>query len=595
MLNPKSIAVLPFVNLSKGDENDYFSDGITEEVINALGKIEGLKVIARTSSFAYKNKAIDVRVVGNELGVESILEGSIRQYKKRLRILVALVRTDNGLQVWSESFERNLEDIFALQDEISLCIADKIRENFGHLEIQESLIEAATENIEAYRLYLEARYHHLKWNSEGIRKSVELYEKCIEQEPNFALPYFGLGYSYAMYGSWGNDRDLLTLSANYIERGFALESNSHLGYFAKATLHFWGYWDFPKGEAFFKKALELNPTYTEAEEGLAELYTANGLLEEARHHIDHILSISPLSANHYFTKANTYYLQKDFVNAEKCLQVSRQINPEFTHSLALLQLCYIHLGDYQKLDSLLLSTAKTENAQACRALYRLLNPSENIEEMQLAPADNAPTEPEVNLLPWQLFLWANSGGISQALTLLEEQVEKRQGQIINFSSLPLLQALHEQPRFQTLISRTFQPENLAKSSNEGIFALKKNKSILLSDPESNELLRALEEGMKEEKWYRNASLSLRELADKLYIHPNKLSWLINEKTGKNFNEYINGYRLQEFKKQALNPKNAHLTLLGLAYESGFNSKSVFNTFFKKETGLTPKSWLKQNI
>ena len=160
----KSIAVLPFVNMSADPENEYFSDGITEEIINALTTVKGLKVIARTSSFAFKNKNIDVRTIGDQLGVGTILEGSVRKAKNRVRITAQLISTNDGTHFWSKNFDRDLEDIFALQDEISLHIADQIRENFGHLNIQEHLIEAPTQNMEAYDLYLKGRYQHLLWD-----------------------------------------------------------------------------------------------------------------------------------------------------------------------------------------------------------------------------------------------------------------------------------------------------------------------------------------------------------------------------------------------------------------------------------------------
>ncbi|MCB0644482.1 MAG: hypothetical protein KDC44_22715, partial [Phaeodactylibacter sp.] len=140
MHTQKSIVVLPFENISSDPENEYFADGVTEEIINALSKVEGLKVTVRTSSFAYKNNLKDIRMIGKELGVSTALEGSIRKSGSRIRISTQLTRTDNGFQVWSESFDRNLTDIFELQDEISLLIADKIRENFGHFEIKEHLV-----------------------------------------------------------------------------------------------------------------------------------------------------------------------------------------------------------------------------------------------------------------------------------------------------------------------------------------------------------------------------------------------------------------------------------------------------------------------
>ena len=205
----KSIAVLPFANMSTDPENEYFSDGITEEIINALTTIKGLKVIARTSSFAFKNKNIDVRTIGDQLGVSTVLEGSVRKAKNRVRITVQLVSTIDGTHFWSKNFDRELEDIFALQDEISLLIADQIRENFGHLNIKEHLIEAPTNNMEAYNLYLKGRYQHLKWDGKGIVNAVKLYEQCVKIDPSFDLPYFGLAFSYAMYGSWGNNKSLL--------------------------------------------------------------------------------------------------------------------------------------------------------------------------------------------------------------------------------------------------------------------------------------------------------------------------------------------------------------------------------------------------
>lgn len=267
--------------MSADPDNEYFSDGITEEIINALTTVNGLKVIARTSSFAFKNKNIDVRTIGEQLGVSTILEGSIRKFKKRVRITVQLVSTADGSHFWSKNFDRDLEDIFAIQDEISLQIAEIIRENFGHLTIKEHLIEPPTQNMDAYKLYLKGRYQHLMWDGKGIVNAIDLYERSIKIDPTFALPYFGLSYSYAMYGSWGDNKALLKVSEEHLNRGFALDKRSYSGYFAKATLSFWGHWDFLNGHKFFEKAIELNPSYTEAEEGLCELYTAIGYFDKA--------------------------------------------------------------------------------------------------------------------------------------------------------------------------------------------------------------------------------------------------------------------------------------------------------------------------
>ncbi|MFZ1808376.1 MAG: helix-turn-helix domain-containing protein [Cyclobacteriaceae bacterium] len=588
----KSIVVLPFVNMSADPENEYFSDGITEEIINALTTVKGLKVIARTSSFAFKNKNIDVRTIGNQLGVSTVLEGSIRKAKNKVRITAQLINTNDGTHFWSKNFDRNLEDIFALQDEISLHIADQIRENFGHLNIQEHLVEAPTQNMEAYNLYLKGRYQHLMWDGPGIANAIERYEQCVAIDPSFALPYFGLAYCYAMAGSWGNNKGLLQMSEENLSKGFNLDKQSYVGCFSKATLSFWGQWDFINGHKFFQKAIALNPSYTEAEEGLCELYTAVGYFEKAHWHTDNILKINPLSPNHYFTKANIHYLNEDYTKALECIETSLNINPDFTHSIALKQLCLILLKDYEKLNDFLDKTPLAERPEECRVLYKLVNSEDKIDIDISRVSSMIKEDSGGTLFPWQLFLLVHMDKHEMALDFLEENIKMRTGLIINFMNIPLLKPLHQYQRFQDLKQAAFRIELLPPDSEKQIRIAP--PKALMSVSEIDMVLEFFEKGMKEEKWFQNPSLSLRELAENVNISSNKLSWLLNERIGQNFNEYINSFRLENFKENALNPANSHLTLLAIAYESGFNSKTVFNAFFKKVEGMTPKAWLRSN-
>jgi adenylate cyclase len=588
----KSIAVLPFVNMSADPANEYFSDGITEEIINALTTVQGLKVIARTSSFAFKNKNVDVRTIGSQLGVSTVLEGSVRKVKNRIRITAQLISTNDGTHFWSKNFDRELKDIFALQDEVSLLIADQIRENFGHLHIQDHLVEAPTQNMEAYNLYLKGRYQHLMWDEQGIANAIEFYEQCIAIEPAFALPYFGLGYCYAMSGSWKNNKSLLQLSEEFLSKGFDLNKQSYLGYFGKATLSFWGQWDFINGHQFFQRAIQLNPSYTEAEEGLCELYTAIGYFEKARWHADHILRINPLSPNHYFTKANIHYLNQDYTKAIECIETSLTINPDFTHSIGLKQLCLILLKDYEKLDDLLSQNPLVERPEECRVLYKLVNPEDEIDIDISRVSLMIKKDFGTALFPWQLFLLVYLDKHEMALDFLEENIKMRTGQIINFMNIPLLKPLHQHQRFQDLLQDAFNKELLPPNPEKQIPIA--SPKALMTASEIDQVLEELGKGMEAEEWFQNPSLSLRDLAENVNTSSNKLSWLLNEHIGKNFNEYINAFRLEAFKTKALDPSNSHLTILGLAYESGFNSKTVFNTFFKKMEGRTPKAWLKSN-
>ena len=160
----KTIAVLPFVNMSADPENEYFSDGITEEILNALVKVEELQVTARTSSFMFKGKNDDIREIGKKLGVQNVLEGSVRKFGNKVRITSQLINTADGYHIWSESYSRNLEDIFEIQDEISNKIANTLREKLTSEEKRDHLIIAPTQNIDAYNFYLKGLHHLWKWS-----------------------------------------------------------------------------------------------------------------------------------------------------------------------------------------------------------------------------------------------------------------------------------------------------------------------------------------------------------------------------------------------------------------------------------------------
>ncbi len=588
MINQKSIAVLPLENLSSDRENEYFSDGVTEEIINALCKVEGLKVTARTSSFVYKNRKTDVRQIGNELGVALVLEGSIRKAGNHVRITTQLIQTDKGFHLWSENFDRKLDDIFALQDEISLLVADRIRENYGHLEIQEHLVEAPTQNQEAYNLYLKARYHQLKWNADDLSQAIIYYRKCIDRDPNFALSYFGAGLSYGIMATWGflPYEEAIEKVGEYFSRGFALNTESYLSHFALATTAFWGKWNFKEAQIHLLKSLRLNPSFTDAASFLAELHTAVGDFDQAMEHALHTLEISPFSPNNYQVKGTIEYLTGKYEMAIASMNAALQIDPNFATALEIITLCHIQLKDYHGLDDFLNRT-KVECPSACRALYQLKYPEEVI-DFDLNELDEAQLQ-KPTLIPWYLYLQVFKGNETNALNILAAFISKKSGQIINFRNDPFLIPLRQTETYQQLVAEVFQTKYLPDNYKE---APLQSVRSLMSVEEAETLLEELEISMEEGQLHQDASLSLRTLAEELDTHPNKLSWLLNEKIGKNFNEYINEFRLETFKSKALNPNNQHLTILGLAYESGFSSKSVFNDFFKKQTGQTPKAWVK---
>jgi len=589
----KSIAVLPFVNMSSDPDNEYFSDGITEEIINALTKIRGLKVIARTSSFAFKGKNEDVRKIGQQLGTSTVLEGSVRKVNNRVRITAQLISTEDGVHFWSKNFDRELEDIFAIQDEISLLIADQIRENYGHFDIQDHLIEAPTLNIEAYNLYLKGRYHQLRWNAIDLIQAVEYYKQSIQKDSSFALPYFGAGLCCSINAAWGfmPYNEGIKKAEQFIKEGLQIDDESYLGYFAQATLSLWGKWDFKTGYHYLTKSLTLNPSFTEAEEGLAELYTAIGGFKKAMQHTHRVLRLNPLSPNHYYTKGNIHYLSQEYEETIKSLETALQVEPNFALAIELIAVCYIHLKAYQKLDTFLQNHPQIEKPNECRALYKLMHPDENIDLNMEAIRLNLSEDHSASLIPWHLYIHVYLGNYKLALDLLEEGIKTRTGQFINFKNDPFLVPLHKQERFQQIASVIFHPSKLPDHKSNISIKVESTPSTI-KIKEAKKYLATISVLLEEEELFLDQTLCLKILAEKVNLHPNKLSWLLNEHIGKNFNEYVNSYRLKAFKLKALDPANSHLTLLGLAYESGFNSKTVFNSFFKKIEGMTPKVWVK---
>ena len=594
MIDEKSIAVLPFENISSDVENEYFADGMTEEIITALSKIEGLKVTARTSSFAYKGKKIDIRHIGNELGVSTVLEGSIRKAQNNIRVTAQLIRTDNGFHIWSDNFDRKLENIFQLQDEISLLIADKIRENFGHINIGEHLVKEQTSNVEAYDLYLKGKFYFFTWNLLDIEKAIKYFQKAIELEPNYDLPYFGASLCYSLLAAWGylDKGDAIEKAKTHYENGAKIDQNSVEHYFSKAVIQFWGDWDYKGAFLSLQEAHKINPQNAEPIDFMAEIGRSIGDFKAAMEFNAKGLKVNPLSPNAHFTKSTLYYLQNSFDQALVTIDKGLSIDPNFQLLHHLKAACLIQMkkkGDLwlfienQVVDPLLAKMAKL-----LYPLYHQQEVDQRLLEEVFAEINglNYPL-----LYPWDIYLNLYNNDEEAAIQLLEKRVKEKNGQVINFKNDPLWTPIRSYDSFQQFVKQSFPDHLLDLKVADSKKETKKSNEVL-NEVEVAEYKTALLAKMEEEELYTDPSISLRSLAAEIDLHPNKLSWLLNEKVGQNFNDFINTYRLESFQLRALDPKNKHLTLLGLALESGFNSKTVFNDFFKKNTGQTPKAWIK---
>ncbi|MGB5623522.1 MAG: hypothetical protein WBN65_13600 [Gammaproteobacteria bacterium] len=260
----KSIAVLPFVDLSQEGDNEYFSDGISEELLNSLVGVDGLRVAARTSSFAFKNRNEDIRAIGEQLNVETVLEGSVRRSGDQVRITAQLINVDDGFHLWSSTYDRRLDDIFSIQAEIAQSIVDALKlQLIGDSQVM--VAASADVDIRAYDLYLLGRHHWHQRTPESLNRALELFQQAIAIEASFALAYTGLADTYLLLDGYGDlsTEDALSRAELPVARALALDDQLAEAYASLGLLRF-NQKDISAAELALRKAVDLNPNYSMA-------------------------------------------------------------------------------------------------------------------------------------------------------------------------------------------------------------------------------------------------------------------------------------------------------------------------------------------
>jgi TolB-like protein/Tfp pilus assembly protein PilF len=292
-----SIAVLPFTNLSADPEQEYFCDGMAEEIINALTHVDGLRVVARTSCFAFKGRHEDIREIGRKLRVDNVLEGSVRKAGNRVRITGQLIKISDGYHLWSDRYDRELSDIFEVQDEISIAIVEKLKVKLLGGE-HEQIVKRPTDNLEAYNLYLKGRYH---WNNrrfEEGQKAIECLKKAVGLDPEFSLGHAGLADAYIIQVDFTHDVERRLALRDLAEKSVfkALERDKSLGeaHAALAQIRF-SQWRWHEAEKEHLLAIRLSPRYATAHHWYSIFLAAKGRFEQAWKHIRLARELDPLS------------------------------------------------------------------------------------------------------------------------------------------------------------------------------------------------------------------------------------------------------------------------------------------------------------
>jgi serine/threonine protein kinase/tetratricopeptide (TPR) repeat protein len=344
-----SIAVLPFDDLSPGKDQGYLCDGLAESLINALTKIKDLRVPATTSSFSFRDKQRDIKEIGEKLNVETVLRGSVQKAGNRVRITSQLIKVSDESLLWSEQYNRDLEDVFAIQDEISLAIVDRLNLSlFGDEKAE--LLKRHTEDIEAYDIYLKGRYFWYKRTEEGLKRALEYFEKAIEKDPDYALAYVGIADSYLMLDaytaipareSYMNAKEA-ALKALEIDNTLA-EAHSSLAYLKMRYDR-----DSEGAERDYKTAIELNPNYATAYLWYGLYLRGMARYDEAIKQIKHASRLDPFSLVTNRVLGEVFYSAQQYDQAIEALQRTIEMNPNFSYARLYLGKAYVQKSMYEE-------------------------------------------------------------------------------------------------------------------------------------------------------------------------------------------------------------------------------------------------------
>jgi len=322
-----SVAILPFVNMSSDPEQEYFSDGLAEELLNRLAQNNRLRVAARTSSFQFKGQNRDIGDIGRQLKVENVLEGSVRKSGNRLRITAQLIQVDSGFHLWSETYEREMDDVFTIQDDIALAITTALEAELG---ASSSAIDTRpTDNLEAYQAYLQARYLLAKRGTANILKAHEKFEQATQLDPTFAKAWSGMAYNYSLlpsYTSTISAQQTWDMVQTAADKALELEPNSAEAYVALARGNIQDSWLTIRG--VFEKAYELAPSNPDVLNFYGDFMMITGDFKSAERLEQKAIELDPLAAVHYSDMAFVLYAGGRFEEGLKFARTSASLEPD---------------------------------------------------------------------------------------------------------------------------------------------------------------------------------------------------------------------------------------------------------------------------
>jgi TolB-like protein/Flp pilus assembly protein TadD len=450
-----AIVVLPFANMSADPENEFLCDGLSEELINALTKVGGLQVVAHSSSFSFKGRDVDAREVGRQLHVGTILEGSVRKTGDRLRVSAQLIDAAGGYHLWCEQYDRRVEDIFAIEDEISQAILASLKLEFLR-DGRASLVRQSTASMDAYVLYLQGRaFWHQRYGGH-LEKAMDCFGQAIAKDPGFALAYTGLADSLSTLGVWGfaRGRDVFPKAATLAETARTLDPQLAEAHASRALIRLFWDWSWKEAELGFARALELNPGCALVRVWYGHNLSIVGRMDEAIAEMERAQSLDPLSPVCAANLGWTLYLARELDRAIEELRRVLVRNPGNGIALFYLGYALIEAGRYaEAVDALEKSHEVTRGMPWSREGIGLAHGLAGEREEARAILADVRARASASYVPVSAvaIVLLGLGEDDAVLDCLERAVDERDVLLPWLKFMPCFDRLHAHPRFQAIL------------------------------------------------------------------------------------------------------------------------------------------------
>ncbi len=458
-----SVAVLPFVNMSDDAANEYFADGLSEELLNVLSRIRGLRVVSRTSAFSFKGVQVDVPTVAQKLNVATVLEGSVRKAGTRVRITVQLVNAATDSHLWSETYDRELEDIFAVQDDIAQSVVREIRAallggratapgSAGVSAEVQAAVRGRSSNAEAYRLHLQGSFFLNRDNDEDVRRAIDFFRRAVELDPGYAQAWAALSFCYLHQGAnaWAPFMEGVERAREAAQRALAVGPEVAASHWALGAVLMYGDWDWRGAEASLRRAVQLAPESMQLILA-ASLVHNLGRHEEAAALIEQALAIDPLNVQAHMTAGSIFAHAGRAQDAEGAYRKAFELSPRqrvrIHYALSRVHTLQGRLDDalreveqevhevFRLLGIVLVQHARGRMAESDAALRELIRRYANGAAFQIAQA------------------YAYVGDADRAFEWLERAYGQRDAGLASLKIDPLLRGLHGDPRWQSWLER----------------------------------------------------------------------------------------------------------------------------------------------